>query len=118
MDIQFVDPAEAPVPPEQMQFQSVVVEPFADGRRVGVTLTVTPFLVRPSIDLEILDPQGVTVASSSIIEATDTQMTVTLHLRRPAPEQNYVLSASLHYPEHGQVDHKQSEFRLADSAGS
>lgn len=110
MDIEFVDPAEAPLPPDQMSFRSVAVEPFPDRRRLGVRLTITPFLVRPSIDLEVLDSAGVKVASSSIIEATDVEMSVTLHLRQAADDDRFTLSARLHYPDQGEVDLREHEF--------
>lgn len=110
MDIEFVDPAEAPLPPEQMSFRSLSVEPFPDGRRLGIRLSVTPFLVRPSIDLEVLDSAGVKVASSSIIEATEVEMAVTMHLRHGPAEGSYRLAAQMHYPDHGQVDQREQEF--------
>ena len=112
MDIEFVDPAEAPLPPDQVSFRSVEVEPFPDRRRLSVRLSVTPFSHRPSIDLEVSDGEGEKVASSSIIEATDTQLSVTLHLRQPAKGDRHRLTARLHYPEHGQVDLQQREFEF------
>ncbi len=110
MDIEFVDPADAPLPPDQMSFRSVEVEPLADRRRLGVRLSITPFVIRPSIDLEVLDADAVKVASSSIIEATDIEMSVTLHLRQPAADAHYTLTARLHYPDHGQIDLNRREF--------
>lgn len=110
MDIEFVDPSEAPLPPEQMSIRSVVIEPLPDRRRLAVRISITPFLVRPSIDLEVTDAKGVKVASSSIIEATDVEMSVTLHLRQPAGAQDYRLAARLHYPDHGQIDLHEHQF--------
>lgn len=108
MDIEFVDPADAPLPPDRVKFRSVAAEPYSDGRRLGVRLSVTPFQIRPSIDLEVLDAQGVKLASSSIIEATDIEMAVTLHLRQPAADQGCSLVAILRYPEQGEIDrHRQ-----------
>lgn len=110
VDIEFVDPAEAPLPPDEMSFRSVAVEPYPDGRRVGVRLAITPFQVRPSIDLEVLDAEGVKLASSSIIEATDVEMSVTLHLRQHAADRQLRLAAQMYYPDHGQVDQHHQQF--------
>jgi len=110
MDIEFRDPAEAPLPPDQVSFQSIEVEPYPDAQRLLVRLSVTPFQVRPTIDLEVLDEQGERVATSSIVEATDASMSLTLHLRRPAPELEHTLVARLVYEEHGEVDRGEARF--------
>jgi hypothetical protein len=116
MDIEFVDPAEAPVPPDQMSFRSIEVEPYSDGERVSVTLSVAPFLVRPSIDIEVLDAEGSKVASSSIIDATETKLSLTLHLRSPAAGDPLTLVARLLYPDIGQVDLQQTTFSRTRTA--
>jgi hypothetical protein len=116
MDIEFVDPADAPLPPDQVSFRSIEVEPYSDGERVSVTLSVAPFLVRPSIDIEVLDPEGSKVASSSIIEATETRLSLTLHLRHPAARDSFTLVARLVYPDIGQVDRQETQFSLSGPA--
>lgn len=116
MDIEFLDPGQAPVPPEKMSFQRLTVEPFPDRRRIAVSLSVTPFLVRPSIDLEVTDLQGVKLASSSIIEATEVEMSLTLHLRHAAGDQQLRLLAILVYPDLGQVDLREAAFSFAAPA--
>ena len=58
MDIEFTDPAEAPLPPDRVSFRRVEVEPYQDAQRLLVRLSVTPFQERPTIDLEVLDKQG------------------------------------------------------------
>ncbi|MFQ5921584.1 MAG: hypothetical protein ACE5M4_01970 [Anaerolineales bacterium] len=114
MDIEFRDPAEAPLPPDQVAFRSVEVEPYPDAQRLLVRLSVTPFQVRPSIDLEVLDEHGVRVAASSIVEATDATMSLTLHLQRPSPDLQYTLVARLLYEEQGEVDRSEAQFVLPE----
>jgi len=106
MEIEFLDPAEAPLPPDQMSFRAVEVDPYADGQRLKVSIQLTPFQVRPSIDLEVKDQDGNVVASSSIIEATETHMSVTMHLPSRAPQPRRTLHVALIYPDHGPVDER------------
>jgi hypothetical protein len=106
VEIEFLDPAEAPLPPDQMSFRSIEVEPQPDGLRLKVALEIAPFQVRPSIDLTVTDAQGVQLASSSIIEATETRMTVTLHLRDSSSDGARVLRATLWYPDRAPIDER------------
>ncbi len=112
MDIEFLDPAEAPLPPNQVSFRSVEVEPYSDGQRLLVRLSVTPFQERPTIDLEVQDEQGVRLAASSIVEATDATMSLTLHLQRPSSGLQYTLVARLLYEGLGEVDRGEAGFVL------
>jgi hypothetical protein len=114
MEIEFLDPAEAPLPPDQMSFRSVEVEPNSDGQRLKVSLQVAPFQVRPSIDLTVTNDRGMVVASSSIVEATETSMSVTLHLRDRSTEPRHRLTALLVYPDRDPVDERILEFALPD----
>jgi len=110
MEIEFRDPAEAPLPPDQVSFRSVEVEPYPDAQRLLVRLSVTPFQERPTIDLEVLDEQGDRVAASSIVEATEAAMSLTLHLQHSAPDVQFTLVARLLYEEHGEVDRGEAQF--------
>jgi len=115
MDIEFTDPAEAPLPPDRVSFRRVEVEPYQDAQRLLVHLSVTPFQERPTIDLEVLDKQGEKVATSSIVEATDPTMSLTLHLRRPSSEMKFTLVARLLYEELGEVDRGETQFTFPKS---
>ena len=114
MDIEFSDPAEAPLPPDRVSFRDIEVEPYPDAQRLLVRLSVTPFQVRPTIDLEVLDEQGARVAASSIVEATDATMSLTLHLKHPTPDSIYTLVARLLYEEQGEVDKGEAQFTFPE----
>jgi len=118
MEIEFLDPAEAPLPPDQMSFRSVEVEPHSDGQRLKVSLEVAPFQVRPSIDLTVTNEEGKVVASSSIVEATETKMSVTLHLRDRTSELRHRLTAWLVYPDRDPVDERVLDFALPHNDSS
>jgi hypothetical protein len=90
-----------------VRIQGLRAEPWSeDGRRLRIQLDVTPFLERPNIDVAITNPHGDIVSSVSIIESIDTHMAFTMHLRGE-PEQwqgKMTLSASIQYPDIGEVD--------------
>ncbi len=104
-----------PQPPEQVAFRSLEVDPYPDGSRLKVSLTLTPFQERPSIDIEVLDPQGAKAASSSIVEATDTAMSLTLHLKAPGQPAEYTLVGRILYEAQGEVDRQEATFTLPES---
>ena len=112
LDIQFFEPGEAPLPPDEIAFREFVVEPLADGRRVRLSLSVTPFQQRPSIEVEILDPGQQQVSLTSIVEATEASMSLTMHLRGEARTGEYTALARLYYPPHPPVDQVRAAFML------
>jgi hypothetical protein len=112
MDIQFLSSSEVPLPPEEVRLQSLRVEPYADGRRVRVLLEVTPFQVRPNIEVRLVDPAGQVAESVHVIEASEPKMALTLHFRAPPVEGLYSAHATLAYPDHDPLDVAHTSFRL------
>ncbi len=96
MDLFFADPSEIPLPPEDVRIRELRAEPYPDGRRVRVYLTVDPFQRRPSAELEVVDSQGRRAAWANVIESQVRKMEMTLHLRSPQPG-SYTLKAVLLY---------------------
>ncbi len=104
MFIQIEDPAEAPLPPEQVRFRDVVIQPYPDRDRVKLTFEVTPFQSAPNLALEIADQAGHVVTSLVVIGAHANTLELTAHLRKRDPSERYQLKAKLSYEEIGQVD--------------
>ena len=75
----FDDPGQAPRSPEQVRITGVRAEPLPDGRRVAVSISLTPFLEKPSLDVTLLRGD-VEVRSLAVIEAMEHEMQLTLHL--------------------------------------
>ena len=115
LDIQFFEPEEAPLPPDEIAFREFLVEPLADGRRVRLSLSITPFQQRPSIEVEILDPGQQQVSLTSIVEATEASMSLTMHLRGEARTGEYTAIARLYYPPQPPVDQVRAAFVLPAS---
>jgi hypothetical protein len=99
MDIFFADPSEVPLPPNEVRIQTLKAEPWPDGQRVRVSLTVDPFQKRPSAEIEIKNSDGRTVAAVTVIESMDRKMEFNLHLREKESSGAYRLSAILYYGE-------------------
>lgn len=100
------------LPPDEVRITDVQVEPLADGRRVRVLVSVTPFQVRPNLDITILDEPGYEVSSTCIVETMDFDMAFTMHLRTSTVGGVYTLVASLSYPEKGEIHQWRQPFYI------
>jgi hypothetical protein len=97
MDIFFADSSEIPLPPEEVRILELKAEPYPDGRRVRVLLSLTPFLKPPNGDIHITDQEGNLVATSSFIGAVTPRLEMTLHLRSIEAGGSFTVSATLYY---------------------
>jgi hypothetical protein len=113
VEIPLVDPEDVPVPPSEVRFRGVEVQPYGDGRRLRVRLELTPFLERPSIDLEVRDGDGGQRASAAIVETNEASMQLTLHVTPASPAGALVLISTIHYKDQGAVDRRETTFESA-----
>lgn len=97
MDIFFSDPGDVPVEPDNVKVRSLTTEPYPDGRRVKIFLEITPFTMKPNIEINIDNQDGVRVGSLSIVESMINKMDFTIHLRERNPIGNYKISATIFY---------------------
>jgi hypothetical protein len=97
MDINFQDPTDIPLPPDEVRIRELRAEPWPDGRRVRILLELTPFQKRPNGEIQITDENGVEVASFSIIESIDYKMDFTIHLREGKPAGQFTVSTKIFY---------------------
>ena len=86
------------LPPEEVKILELSATPYADAKRVRINLSMTPFQIRPHLDLVILDPNGKPVATTSIIEPMSWKQELTIHLRAEREDGNYKLIIRLFYP--------------------
>ena len=95
------DGQEVPIarPRDEVRISSASVQPHADGRRIKLSFSLTPFQERPNLDVSVLNPAGQEVASFSLIEAMDTEFDFTIHLRGPQPRGEHTLHMVLFYTE-------------------
>jgi hypothetical protein len=97
MDINFHDPADIPLPPDEIHIRELRVEPLPDGRRVRLFIEITPFQQKPNCEIKIFSMSGEEAASLSIIEAIDYKMQFTVHLKDAPPAANYTVEMEIYY---------------------
>jgi hypothetical protein len=111
----FADEAEVPLPPREVRITEAVAQPSADGRRVALSLTLTPFLEYPNLEITLYRPDGEEERSVTIIGAMERRLALTLHVKQPLSGEEYRLQIDLVHD--GAVLQSQSiNFRMPDGA--
>jgi hypothetical protein len=114
MEFFIADPNVERLPPDKTRFLNLQAEPYPDGTRLRVSLELTPFQQRPTIELMLTSPDGSQAAAASIIEPMAWKLELTLHIRdHQTNVLNYTLTASLHYPELGELDRREIPIDLS-----
>jgi hypothetical protein len=93
--------------PSEIHLLDLRTNSYPDGKRLRVALDLTPFQQRPIIGLDLKDSAGNEVASASSIEPVGWKLELSLHIRKTGSTNGkYTLSASLSYPELGEIDRR------------
>lgn len=109
----FFDSMEAaPLPPEEVRIKSVKAEPYPDGQRVRIAVEMTPFQIRPWLELILIDSQGDEIATADIIEPLNYRIELTMHIRKAEPAGRYLLAVRLYYPGQAENDRKEESFEI------
>ncbi len=106
------------LPPAEIRFTDVHVEPWPDGARIRVHTSLTPFQERPNLLFIITDENGDEVTSSSVIETPMARFVITMHLVGRQPGGQYTLTALLSYPEIDSVDRREIRFGVPEEPGT
>src|SRR5512139_3385039 len=91
----FADEAEVPLPPREVRIVEAAARPSPDGYRVALSLTLTPFLEYPNLEVTLYRPDGLEERSLSIVGAMDRQLALTLHVKQPVPHGEYRVQVDL-----------------------
>lgn len=109
----FFDSMEAaPLPPEEVRIHSVSAEPYPDGQRVKIAVEMTPFQIRPWLELIMTDSQGDEITTADVIEPLNYKIELTMHVRKVEPAGQYNLTVRLYYPEQADNDRKEVSFEI------
>lgn len=100
------------LPPEEVRIIDLHVEPWPDGKRVRVHLTLTPFQQPPDLELTLFNEQNHEVSHVTIVENIDYKLVLTMHLRVAEPQGKFTLKAIVNYQEFGTVSHRDYSFDL------
>ena len=102
------------VPPEETRIVSLDAAAYPDGNRVRVQIHITPFEVRPHLELRLTDANGQEVATASIVEPMMPRLELTMHLRG-ASASPFQLEAVLFYPDGPRADPVIKVFELTET---
>lgn len=101
MTISFFEPGDIPKPPDEVKIELLELEPYPDKWRVKLRVNVTPFQIRPNLEIvlrRVDEGSERPVANLSIIETMHPRMEFTMHIRGVAdPVGEYRLTANLYY---------------------
>ena len=103
-EIFFFDQEDAPLPREKVRIEQTRVEQYPDGRRVRVTVELTPFFEKPNLSLTISNSRGETVAEAEMLELITPKAELTMHLRHRRTQGDYNLRAELYYDDNDPQD--------------
>ncbi|HRE49105.1 MAG TPA: hypothetical protein PLD47_15360 [Aggregatilineales bacterium] len=108
MNISFFDQHDVPQARSAIRIESLTATPYPDGWRVKITLNVTPFQERPSLELEVWRGED-RIAEMSIIETMHKAMEFTVHIRGvSSPFGDYKAEAALYYEDRLAPQHRLS----------
>jgi len=93
----FADEAEVPLPPREVRIIEVAARPSHDGYRVALSLTLTPFLEYPNLEVVLYRPDGEEERSLSIVGTMERNLLITLHVKQPVPGGAYRVQIELVY---------------------
>ena len=109
-EIFFFEQGDSPLPREEVRIEHIRAEPYPDGRRVRVTVALTPFSEKPNLSLTISDAKGDTVAEAELLEIITPATELTMHLSHARAEEDYTLHAELYYDNSDPQDERRSTF--------
>ena len=87
------------LPPQDVRFLKLTVQPWPDRQRVHITLEFSPFQKRPNADIKLFDANGQEISSICIIESMYRQIDFNIYLRNPLSEGQYTIKAIAFYEE-------------------
>jgi hypothetical protein len=98
MNVDFFESGAAPQPRDKIRIERLEAQPYADGWRVKITIEVTPFQERPSLEIRVRSRENQPVAQLSVIETMHRHMEFTVHIRGvSSPVGDYTAEVDLYY---------------------
>jgi hypothetical protein len=79
----FADEDEVPLPPRDVRLTAAGAQPAPDGRRVALSITLTPFLEYPNLEIALYRPDGEEERSLTVIGTPERSLLLTLHVKQP-----------------------------------
>lgn len=100
------------LPPQDVRFLDLQVEPWKDKTRLKILIRLTPFTQFPNLEFSIKSEDGSLIAQSSIIENIENNFVFTMHIRSKSKTGPYTLIGIISYEDIGVVDQKKYIFEV------
>lgn len=102
-----------PLPPNEVHFIDLKVEPWEDKMRFKVFAQISEFLEPPNLNFFISNLNSEIISEVTLIENVDTDIVFTMHLRNSSPQNQLNLLGEIFYSDEiGKVDSKTISFIL------
>ena len=109
-EIFFFDEGATPLPSHEVHIEHAAAQPFTDGTRVQVTITLSPFQEKPNLAISIVDQNDETLVTAEVLEPISITTEITLHIKPREPHLSHTLVVKLYYEENEYQDTKVVEF--------
>jgi len=102
-----------PLPPNEVHFIDLKIEPWEDKMRFKIFAKISEFLEPPNLNFYISNTNSEIISEVSLIENIDTDIVFTMHLRNASqPDQLTLLGEIFYSDEIGKVDSQTISFTL------
>ena len=102
-----------PLPPNEVRFIDLKIEPWEDKKRLKVFVQISEFTQPPNLNFYISNSSSEIISEVTMIENVDTEIVFTMHLRSSNLSNQLSLSAEIYYSDEiGKVDSKTISFNL------
>ena len=78
-----------------LRIERMEVRPYPDLRRIWVRVQLSNFATPPNVRMVCLDANGAEVADMLLVEWQEAYISMTMHLREPEPDAEYVFRAEV-----------------------
>jgi len=106
------------LPPADTRLLNLHAEFYPDGKRLRVSLGVTPYQQKPYLEVTLTNSIGEIVAATSIVEPVAWKLEFTLHIRKPDAIKSgaFKLTVVLSYLELGEIDRREITVEIPTSS--
>ncbi len=109
-EIFFFDEGATPLPASEVHIEHAAAQPYTDGTRIQVTITLSPFQEKPNLGISIVDQNNETLVTAEVLEPISITTEITLHIKPSEPHLCHTLVVNLYYEENEYQDTKVVEF--------
>lgn len=86
-----------PLPPKEVHFQDLRVEPWEDKTRLKIFVNISEFLNPPNINFYIKDSKNSILSEVTLIENVDKEFVFTMHLRNYTIQKELTMYGEIFY---------------------